>query len=142
MRTTSNPIPDHIRPIVAIGSTLPPFTLVIMVFLWAKLNSDTAVILPILGYCLLTLVPLLLNLVVQRKFADGTLPGHGLLVALLFWALAVLPLFGTMASLNNIDVQLALALPVVLISGFYTSSIIYLVSAIICAHFIKRAAVK
>jgi hypothetical protein len=140
MRTTSNPIPDNLRPVVAIGSTLPPFTLVIMTFLWMKLNSDTAVILPILAYCLLTLVPLLLNLFVQRKFANATLPGAGLPVALVFWLLAVLPLAGTMASLNNIDVQMALALPVVLISGFYTSSIVYLVSAIICAHFIKRAA--
>jgi hypothetical protein len=140
MRTTSNPIPDNLRPIVAIGSTLPPFTLVIMVFLWLKLNSDTAVILPILGFCLLTLVPLLLNLFVQRKYANVALPGENLPVALLFWVLAVLPLVGTMTSLSSIDVQMALALPVVLISGFYTSSIIYLVSAMVCAHFIKRAA--
>lgn len=138
MRTTSNPIPDRLRPIVAIGSTLPPFTLVIMVFLWLKLNSDTAVILPILGFCLLTLVPLLLNLFVQRKYADVALPGESLPVALLFWVLAVLPLAGTMSSLSSIDVQMALALPVVLISGFYTSSIIYLVSAVVCAHVIKR----
>lgn len=142
MHTTSNPIPDNIRPIVAIGSTLPPFTLVIMAFLWATHDTNVEVILPILGYCLLTLVPLLLNLFVQRKYAGSALPGQGLPVALLFWALSVLPLFGTMASLNNVDLQLALALPVVLISGFYTSSIVYLVSAIVCAHFIKRAAVK
>lgn len=140
MRTTYNPIPDNMRPIVAIGSILPPFTLVIMAFLWAKLNTDTAVILPVFGYCLLTLVPLLLNFFVQRNYTGSALPGESLFVSLLFWALAVLPLAGTMASLNNIDVQLALALPVVLISGFYTSSIIYLVSAIICAHVIKRAA--
>lgn len=140
MRTTTNPIPDFLRPIVAIGSILPPFALVILAYLWVKLESNAAVILPVMGYCLITLIPLLLNLVVQRKYAVGELPGRGLPVALVFWILAVVPLFGTMASLNNIDVQLALALPVVLISGFYTSSIVYLVSAIVCAHFIKRSA--
>jgi hypothetical protein len=140
MRTTSNPIPDNLRPIVAIGSILPPFALVILAILWIRLQADTAAILPLLGKCLVTLVPLLLNLFVQRRHKDSTLPGQGLAVALVFWALALLPLLATLLSLNQIDQQLALALPLVLISGFYTSSIVYLVSAIICSYFARRAA--
>lgn len=135
---TSNPIPDNIRPIVAIGTILPPFALVILAFLWAKLNSDTSVIVPYMAYTTLTLLPLLLNFYTCRRHKDTTLPGSGLAVAAVFWVLALLPLAGTMATLNNIDVQLALALPVVLIAGFYCSALAYLVSALVCAKFFRK----
>lgn len=139
MNITQNPIPDHIRPIVAIGAVLPPFALVILAYLWLKLQSDTAIILPYLAYCSLTLLPLALNLFACHRFKGTALPGRGTVPAIVFWILALVPLAGTMATMNNIDVQLALALPVVLIAGFYVSAVVYLVSAMVCATFIKKS---
>jgi hypothetical protein len=138
MNITQNPIPDHIRPIVAIGTVLPPFALVILAYLWFKLQSDTAVILPYLAYCSLTLLPLALSLFAGYRFKGTALPGRGPVPAAVFWILALIPLASTMSTLNNIDVQLALALPVVLIAGFYVSTVIYLVSAMVCATFITK----
>ena len=139
---TLNPVPDNIRPIVAIGSILPPFALVILAYLWFKLNSDTAVILGYLAYASLSLLPLILSLYARRAAKGVTLPGGGWVSGTVFWLIALIPLAGTMATLNNIDVQLALALPVVLIAGFYCSAIAYLVSALVCAKFISRRAAK
>lgn len=139
---TSNPIPDNIRPIVAIGSILPPFAIIILAYLWVKLNTNTAVIVPYMAYATLTLLPLLLSLYARRAYKDLSLPGGGWVGATVFWLIALIPLAGTMATLNNIDVTLALALPVVLISGFYCSAVVYLVSALVCAKFISRYAAK
>ena len=138
MNRTQNPIPDHIRPIVAIGAVLPPFAMVILAFLWIKLQTNSTVILPYLAYGSLTLVPMALNLFACYRFKGQALPGAGPMPAAVFWILAMVPLIGAMASLNNIDVQMALALPVVLITGFYVSAVIYLVSAMVCAAFIKK----
>jgi hypothetical protein len=131
--TTTNPIPDSIRPIIAIGSVLPPFALIILAYLWHKLSSDTAIILTYLAYCSVTLLPFLLNAYLCRRHKGVALPGSGRVLSVLFWAIALAPIVGTMATLNNINLQLALALPVVLITGFFVSSLVYLVSALVCA---------
>jgi hypothetical protein len=139
MRTTRNPIPDSIQPIVTIGSVLPPFALIILTFLWFKLNSNTEVIVPYLGYCSVTLLPLLLNWFARWKHGGTTLPAGGRFSAGVFWLIALAPVTLLMASLSNVDLQLALALalPSVLISGFYCSALAYLVTALVLAQFRK-----
>lgn len=127
---TSNPIPDNIRPITAIGVVLPPFVIVILAFLWFRLGTSQTIIMGFAPYALLTLVPLILHTLVCRIGWRVPLPGSRLITAFIFWALAVGPLAVAIVTLETVELQIALALPLVLISGFYMSATMYLLTAL------------
>ena len=130
--TALNPIPSNIIPITAIGIVLPPFSLVILAFLWYRLGTDSTVVLKFTTYALLSLLPFLLNLVVQRYCRGVVLPGSGLIAVLTFWVLSIAPLVYTLVTLDKIEIQIALALPSILIGGFYVSATLYMVAALVC----------
>jgi len=138
MPNTSSPIPDAMRPLVAIGTVLPPFVLVILAFLWYKLNSDPAVIGPVFAISFVSLVPLLLCGVARWQFKGEVLHGPGWLAPVFFYGAAVAPLATVMYSLPGIDLQTTLILPTILIVSFWNATVLYLSSALSTAYFKRR----